>query len=108
MIKYLKANSHKGIKEIELTDLSKINIVCGKNNSGKTSVLESICNVKCYKVGIEFSHGEFLVNKLKVTSSGYSQPSRQLTESWLNLTIDKLLSQKLVIYSLANLKMIQI
>jgi predicted ATP-dependent endonuclease of OLD family len=44
MIRYLKTSTHKGIKAIKLYDLSKINIVCGKNNSGKSALLEGLQN----------------------------------------------------------------
>ena len=39
---HLKLRNHKGINECVLADLGKINIFCGKNNSGKTTILESI------------------------------------------------------------------
>lgn len=42
MIINIKLQSYKAIKEILLEDLSKINVICGKNNSGKTTVLEAI------------------------------------------------------------------
>ncbi len=42
MINHLKVTAHKGIKSLNLYDLGKINIICGKNNSGKSSILESI------------------------------------------------------------------
>lgn len=47
MIRYLKAKDHKGIEDVRLLDLDRINIVCGKNNSGKTSILEAITLGKC-------------------------------------------------------------
>ena len=45
MFQFIKVIKIKGITEpIELTELGKINIVCGKNNSGKTTLLEGINN----------------------------------------------------------------
>ena len=42
MIRDLKARGHKGISELKLMDLDHINIICGKDNSGKTSILEAL------------------------------------------------------------------
>lgn len=42
MINHLKVAAHKGIKSLNLYDLGKINIICGKNNSGKSSILEGL------------------------------------------------------------------
>ncbi|HUS76117.1 MAG TPA: ATP-binding protein [Methanothrix sp.] len=42
MIEYLKAKKHKGISELKLSQLGHINVLCGKNNSGKTSILEAL------------------------------------------------------------------
>lgn len=39
---YLKIHQFKSIEDLELKDLSKINIIVGENNSGKTSLLEAI------------------------------------------------------------------
>jgi len=42
MFNHLKVLSIKGLKECYLLSLGKINIVCGKNNSGKSTILEGI------------------------------------------------------------------
>ncbi len=42
MIASIKLFNHKGLKECELNNLGKINVICGKNNSGKTTILEAI------------------------------------------------------------------
>ena len=41
-ISEFKVDRYRGLKNIALKDLNHINIVTGKNNSGKTSVLELI------------------------------------------------------------------
>jgi len=41
-LSYLNIRHFKGIENLELNDLSNINIIVGENNSGKTSVLEAI------------------------------------------------------------------
>lgn len=57
MIHHLKVASHKGIKSLNLYDLGKINIICGKNNSGKSSILESIALT--INPGAKISNTEF-------------------------------------------------
>jgi len=41
----LRLQNLKGIKSCELRNLEKINVICGKNNSGKSTVLESIIKI---------------------------------------------------------------
>ena len=43
---HLKLKNHKGLKEAVLNDLGKINIICGKNNSGMTTILEAVDHIK--------------------------------------------------------------
>jgi AAA15 family ATPase/GTPase len=40
----LKIENFRGIKSLEMSDLGRVNVLAGKNNSGKTSVLEAICS----------------------------------------------------------------
>ena len=40
----LKIENFRGIKSLEMSDLGQVNVLVGKNNSGKTSVLEAICS----------------------------------------------------------------
>jgi ABC-type branched-subunit amino acid transport system ATPase component len=54
-LRHIRLQSHKGLKGATLTGLEKINVVCGPNNSGKTTVLECIANPKLYLQGIEIS-----------------------------------------------------
>jgi energy-coupling factor transporter ATP-binding protein EcfA2 len=42
MFEHLKVFNHKGLKECVLLDLGKINVICGRNNSGKTTLVEAI------------------------------------------------------------------
>ena len=41
-LSYLNIKHFRGIENLELKDLSTINIIVGDNNSGKTSLLEAI------------------------------------------------------------------
>jgi hypothetical protein len=38
----LRLKPHKGLQAADLIDLRQINVICGPNNSGKTTVLECI------------------------------------------------------------------
>jgi len=42
MYRYFRATNYRGLKDIELDDLAKINLVTGLNNVGKTSLLEAL------------------------------------------------------------------
>ena len=47
VIQNLQINSFRGLKGLNLSDLGWVNILVGKNNSGKTTILEAIsivCN----------------------------------------------------------------
>ena len=42
MFKEIEIKGYRGLKNIKLKDLERINVLIGENNSGKTSVLEAI------------------------------------------------------------------
>lgn len=42
MLRELRIESYRGLREITMSDLGQVNILIGENNSGKTSVLEAI------------------------------------------------------------------
>jgi hypothetical protein len=56
----LRLRPHKGLKQATLGDLGKINVLCGPNNSGKTTALECIEVENRHALGramdSEFSH----------------------------------------------------
>jgi energy-coupling factor transporter ATP-binding protein EcfA2 len=55
VLRHIELRQHKGLKSALLSELEKINVVCGPNNSGKTTILECIAN-RNYVVGIEVSN----------------------------------------------------
>lgn len=55
-IQYIQLRPNKGLKEATLTELDKINVVCGPNNSGKTTILECIGNRNLNWLGLKFHH----------------------------------------------------
>ncbi len=44
MYQHLRISDFKGLVECTLPHPAKINVICGKNNSGKTTILEGICD----------------------------------------------------------------
>jgi AAA15 family ATPase/GTPase len=51
MIKHFHLKDYKGISSLELKNLGVINTIIGKNNSGKSSILESMMLNKHYGLG---------------------------------------------------------
>lgn len=43
-MQHLKLHSHKGLKTATLENLEQFNVVCGRNNNGKTTLLECIAD----------------------------------------------------------------
>lgn len=54
MIKNLRIQDIKGLKRCDLLDLGRINVFCGKNNSGKSTILEGINSAKNRFSGTKF------------------------------------------------------
>src|SRR5436190_23797197 len=54
-LQHARLNAHKGLQAALLQDLQKINVICGPNNSGKTTVLECLANPKLCAQGLNFS-----------------------------------------------------
>ena len=42
MLNDFKIGSYRGLKELEINELKKVNVFVGPNNCGKTSILEAI------------------------------------------------------------------
>ncbi|MEJ2637924.1 MAG: AAA family ATPase, partial [Calditrichia bacterium] len=82
MIKYLKCSNHKAIKEVFLNNLGKINILCGKNNSGKTSIFEALVNDKNYGLGKRIEDVEWMTDLLEGEFGRYSNPSPHSAKEW--------------------------
>jgi hypothetical protein len=51
-LQHIRLQAHKGLKGATLMSLEKLNVLCGPNNSGKTTVLESIANPNLCVPGI--------------------------------------------------------
>lgn len=76
MIKNISVTKYKGIKELFITDLGHTNVICGRNSSGKSTIMEGLCNNIYYSVGIELSRkkfNEYVENEAR----RYSDPAPQ-------------------------------
>jgi len=47
MLSKIKIENFRGIKKCEINNLGKVNVLIGKNNSGKSSILDALCLAKC-------------------------------------------------------------
>src|SRR5262245_21898342 len=54
-VKHLRLSKYRGIDSITLLNLDRINVVCGKNNSGKSSILEAIASPTSCEPGVTVS-----------------------------------------------------
>lgn len=84
MIEEIKLFNYKGITEVELKGLSHINVVCGKNNSGKSSILESIAQQQHRTLGrtIKESGIDWLNNNFELVTRNYSEPHPTTLIRW--------------------------
>lgn len=91
MINYLKLKNYKGIKEAKLENLGHINIICGKNNSGKSSILEAINTNDCCKLGRKFEENDIdeWLSFGKSVIRGYVDPSPHTYLAWYEEFIKK-------------------
>ena len=75
MIQEIKIENYRCFKEFSLKDLKRVNLLVGKNNSGKTSIIEGI-NILKVPRGLMVLHdilgarGEFLDSKRKMFAVG--------------------------------------
>ncbi len=58
MISFLKIKNYRGIKSCTIGDLKKVNVFIGRNNSGKSLLLESL-----YLASASFNFNEVLSKK---------------------------------------------
>jgi AAA15 family ATPase/GTPase len=82
MIRYLKAKNHKGISELKLMNLGRINIICGKNNSGKTSILEAINSNDKIAIGEKIEDIESLKKNFFSYIQNFARPRPEELMRW--------------------------
>lgn len=93
-IKKLNIKSFRGIKDLQLCDLGEMNILLGKNNSGKTSILEAIDIIEN-----PFEEGNIInVGKkrelLNNQNSSYTIFKNMLNKSSSSIEIDGIINEK--------------
>lgn len=99
MIEYIKAKNHKGIDELKFLNLGHINILCGKNNSGKTSILEAIVNDSTFSLGKKVVDLELLERIFTPESKRYGSPSPQHAMSWFKRYVSNLKRENTIWFS---------
>lgn len=58
-LQHVKLHGHKALKSVILSDLKKINVLCGKNNSGKSTIVEALSQKGTMNYGVTSSPDEF-------------------------------------------------
>ncbi len=83
-MKHISVENYKGIEKIFLNGLGKINVICGKNNSGKSSILECLINPTYSNIGIEISQEiiDLLEKKFESQAKQYSNPNPSNSIQW--------------------------
>lgn len=94
MYDHIKILKIKALKECQLSDLGKINVVCGRNNSGKSTVLEGINTPEHRFIGKVLGNDElelFFTQTINATGWGggvqhpFSQQYKQILDATLKL-----------------------
>lgn len=93
MYEYIKVKNHKGLKELILKKLGKINILCGKNNSGKTSILEALSIKDKFDIGKKLLERDraFLeeIFYKEIKRRNYADPNQEYCKKFFSNFIDK-------------------
>jgi len=86
MFEHLRIQNIKALKSCDLLDLGKINIICGRNNSGKSTLLEGIesDSNRFPGISIEENHIE-KVYKSTFRAHGWREDNRQFTSRYMDI-----------------------
>lgn len=97
----LKAKGHKGVQKVVLSDLGRINVLCGRNNSGKTSILEALNDQQKQAVGIKISEEQItrLKEKCADVSKAYTTPNPRTMSAALNDALSTVLHAGDILFS---------
>jgi len=102
MIKFIKAKNYKGITEdILLNELRQINILCGKNSSGKTSLVEALTNKDKRALGKELTQDvkAWMEKLFAPYADKYSSPDPRMVKRWFSKNIQDIIDQEVVWYT---------
>jgi len=98
MIETIKVQEHKGVKELILDGLGQINVFAGKNNSGKTSILEALSTTGRFVLGRRLSQAdqEWLCKLFAPAADGFTQPNPAESKRWFRAYTEKLIAANTV------------
>ena len=66
-------------------NLGHINIICGKNNSGKTTLLEAMCNKDKVGIGKEVANiSEWVLDLFEPVANSFPNPAPRIYKDWLS------------------------
>lgn len=108
MFNHLLAKNYKGINRIQLNDLGHINVICGKNNSGKTSTLEALNEPSKRSIGkiLDSSNIKWLQQLAEPQFERYHISADELNQ--FNDYLEYLSEQKTVWYSNEEIEIMHI
>ena len=92
MLKHIKLTGYKGIEVVKILNLGQINVISGKNNSGKSSILEAMSIRDYYGLGKEID--ESLRDQFKTFFKKFSTPSVVTSAKWYNSFLGNISAEK--------------
>lgn len=99
MINSLVIQNHKALKRAEMMGLGNINVICGKNNSGKTTILEALLKKECYGIGKKVDDADWLVGLFRPEAEKHNKPSPKETLIWFRTYMQKKIQENTIWYS---------
>jgi predicted ATPase len=82
MINDLQVKNLKALVFAQMLGVGNINVICGKNNSGKTTILEALLDPKYYGLGKKLDNVEWLVELFKPQANRYTNPIPESSTNW--------------------------
>lgn len=99
MINYLNIKKHKALAYAQMMGLGNINVICGKNNSGKTTVLEALLDKNCYGIGKKLDSLDWLVELFTPQANRYSNPPSRNSITWFKTYMQRLIQENTIWFS---------
>lgn len=99
MINYIQIKSHKALVHAEMMGLGNINVICGRNNSGKTTIVEALLDNNCYGIGKKLDNADWIVNIFKPQADAYNSPNPDLSLRWFSNYIKQLIQENTIWFS---------
>lgn len=99
MIKHLNIKKHKAHVTPQKIEIGHINVLCGKNNSGKTTILEALLDNNRYSIGKEVDDADWLGKLFRPQAENFSRPDPRESINWFKGYITRLIHENTVWYS---------